>query len=147
MCLDCSKGYNFRSMNSNKAKLVLCLVAIFAMAFMLLSPDVLAVRPDEGDGSGTSAPNTDTDVCGTSGDRCNNFVETYLNPFIYLLSALVGVAAVISIITAGIQYSSSADDPSTVSKAKQRIFNTVIGLVAYIFLFAFLNYLIPGGLL
>lgn len=87
-----------------------------------------------------------TDIC-NAGARCNSFIETYVNPFIILLSGLVGVAAVISIIVAGIQYSSSADDPGTVTKAKQRIFSTIIGLVAYIFLFAFLNYLVPGGIL
>lgn len=85
------------------------------------------------------------DVCGAGRDNCNKFVENYVNPFVLLLTALVGVVAIISIIYAGIQYASSADDPGTVSKAKQRIFNTILGLVAYIFLFAFLNYLIPGG--
>jgi hypothetical protein len=88
-----------------------------------------------------------TDVCGAGRDNCNKFVNDYINPFILLLTAMVGIVAVISIIIAGIQYASSADDPGAVTKAKQRIFNTVVGLVAYIFLFAFLNYLIPGGIL
>lgn len=88
------------------------------------------------------------EVCGqgSSADACNTFIENYINPAIYALSALVGVVAIISFILAGIQYAASADDPGTVTKAKQRMFNTVLGLVAYIFLFAFLNYLIPGGL-
>lgn len=87
------------------------------------------------------------DVCGDLGSPadCNNFVDKYLNPLVVVLTALVGIAAVLSIIIAGIQYSSSADDPGTVTKAKQRIFNTILGLVAYVFLLAFLNYLIPGG--
>jgi hypothetical protein len=106
-----------------------------------------AVMPNEGgDGTGgTGAPSaSDQDVCG-NGEACNKFIDTYINPAIRLLTALVGIVAVISIIMAGIQYSSSADDPATVSKAKHRILNTVIGLVAYIFLLAFINYLIPGG--
>jgi hypothetical protein len=78
---------------------------------------------------------------------CNKFVTNYLNPFILLLSGLVGVAAVISIVVAGIQYSSSSDDPSAISKAKKRIFETVIGLLAYAFLLAFLNYIVPGGVI
>lgn len=95
------------------------------------------------------------DVCGNPGNAnsesepnssCNKFVENYLNPAIIVLTSLVGIAAVLSIIFAGIQYSSSADDPGMVTKAKQRIFNTILGLVAYIFLLAFLNYLIPGGI-
>ncbi|HEY5806231.1 MAG TPA: hypothetical protein VIS56_02480 [Candidatus Saccharimonadales bacterium] len=88
-----------------------------------------------------------TDVCGRGGTSCNAFVVNYVNPVILLLTGLVGVVAVISIIVAGIQYSASADDPGVVAKAKQRIFNTVIGLIGYIFLFALLNYLVPGGIL
>ena len=85
------------------------------------------------------------DVCGNA-TNCNLFVENYINPLVKVLTALVGISAVISIIVAGIQYSSSADDPGTVTKAKQRVFNVVIGLLAYIFLIALLNYLIPGGI-
>jgi hypothetical protein len=65
---------------------------------------------------------------------------------VLLLSALVLVFAVISIILAAIQYSSAGDNPGTVSKAKDRIFQTVIGIVAYFFLFALINFIIPGGL-
>lgn len=88
-----------------------------------------------------------TQVCKSPGDACTNFVQKYLNPFIRLLSMIVGVGAAISLVLAGIRYSSSADDPSAVSKAKTRIVQTIIGLLAYIFLFAFLNYVIPGGLI
>jgi len=95
------------------------------------------------------------DICGNPGNAnsqsnpdssCNKFVENYLNPAIIVLTSLIGIAAVLSIILAGIQYSASADDPGAVTKAKQRIFNTILGLVAYLFLLAFLNYLIPGGI-
>ena len=85
-------------------------------------------------------------VCRTAGDDCSIFISRYIRPFILLLSALIMVAAVISIIIAAIQYSSAGDNPSTVSKAKDRIFQTVIGILAYIFLFAFINFLVPGGL-
>ena len=86
-------------------------------------------------------------VCGSSPTpRCTQFVQTYINPFIVLLSGLAGVFAVISLIIAGIQYSASADDPGAVSKAKQRMLQTVIGILAFIFLYAFLDYLVPGGL-
>lgn len=88
------------------------------------------------------------DVCGT-GTRaaaCNTFVEKYVNPIVLVLTAMVGISAVLSIVIAGIQYTSSADDSGIVNKAKTRIFNTIIGLVAYIFMLAFLNYLVPGGI-
>lgn len=94
-----------------------------------------------------SNPTPSVNICGQNSPKCDNFVDKYINPIVLLLSVLAGVLAVISIIIAGIQYSASADDPAMVAKAKKRIFNTVLGLIAYIFLFAFLNYLIPGGIL
>lgn len=118
-------------------------VSVGALAVFFV-PVMAHADPAEGeDGTAT------VDVCGTGSesDKCDHFITTYINPAIMALTALVGIAAIISFIAAGIQYASSADDPGAVTKAKQRMFNTVLGLVAYIFLFAFLNYLIPGGLL
>lgn len=64
---------------------------------------------------------------------------------INILSAGVGVLAVIMLIIGGIQYSSAGGDPQKVKAAKNRITNVVIGLVAYFFLFAFLQWIVPGG--
>ena len=88
-----------------------------------------------------------TQVCKSPGDACTTFVQKYLNPFIKFLSIIVGIGAALSLVVAGMRYASSADDPSAVSAAKTRIVQTLIGLLAYIFLFAFLNYIIPGGLI
>ena len=133
-----------KSLTSKIRKTILYIAVAVSFALPLVPAGAYAVGETPAGAGGGS--NSTTDVCGTAGKRCNDFVEHYINPFILLLSALVGVVAVISIILAGIQYAGSADDPGTVSKAKQRIFNTMIGLIAYIFLFAFLSYIIPGGL-
>ncbi len=75
-----------------------------------------------------------------------NIIQDYVQPAINFLSALVGVAVVISIIIGGIQYGSSAGDSSKVSAAKNRIRNAIIALVAFLLLYSILNFLIPGGL-
>ncbi|HSW99365.1 MAG TPA: hypothetical protein VLF71_06065 [Candidatus Saccharimonadales bacterium] len=85
-------------------------------------------------------------VCAAAGDACSKFMDKYINPVITTLSIMIGVAAVISYLLAAIQYSSAGDDPGGVSKAKDRAFKTTIGLLAYLFFFALLNYLVPGGL-
>lgn len=86
-------------------------------------------------------------ICPSSGaPDCVSFVNTYVQPIITLLTILIGVFGVISIIIAGIQYSSAGDDSSKVNKAKNRIFQTIIGLLAYFFLYSLLNFFIPGGL-
>jgi hypothetical protein len=78
--------------------------------------------------------------------KCD-LVQGYINPFINFLAALVGVAVVISIVIGGIQYSSSGGDPAKAAAAKNRIRNAIVALVAFFFLYALLNFLIPGGLL
>jgi hypothetical protein len=80
-----------------------------------------------------------------SKDRCD-FIKKYVNPFIELLSAIFGLIAVISLIMAGIQYSTAGGDSQAVNKAKKRIVNTVLAVVVYFFLYAFLQFIVPGGI-
>lgn len=77
-----------------------------------------------------------------------NLVYRFLNPFIKMLTVLVGVAVVIGIAIGGLQYAGSAGDASKVAAAKTRIRNSVVALIMYFFLYALLQFLIPGqGLL
>jgi hypothetical protein len=75
------------------------------------------------------------------------FIDSYVNPFIKLLSVVVGIVAVIAIIFGAIQVSTSAGDPQKAANGKNHIRNALIGLVAYALLGVFLNWLIPGGVL
>ena len=70
----------------------------------------------------------------------------YLILFINVLSALVGVVVVGSIIYGGIQYSMAGGDPQKVAGAKKRILNAVVALFFFIFTYAILQYLVPGGI-
>ncbi|TAH36618.1 hypothetical protein EYC59_00375 [Candidatus Saccharibacteria bacterium] len=78
-------------------------------------------------------------------DKCDIIVK-YLNPAIQFMSALVGIAVTISIVIGGVQYASSAGDPQAAAAAKARIRNSIIALLTFLFLYALLNFLIPGGL-
>lgn len=91
-----------------------------------------------------STPDGAAKTC-TGGD-CSGLIKNYVNPFIRLLSGLIGVIVAISLIWAGILYSSAGGDPGRVSAAKTRIYNSILALIAYLFLFAFLQWLIPGGI-
>jgi hypothetical protein len=75
-----------------------------------------------------------------------DLIANYVNPAINLLSAMFGLIAVISLIMGGIQYSASEGDPQKASQAKSRLYNTLIAIFAYLFLYAILQFLIPGGL-
>lgn len=75
----------------------------------------------------------------------NDLIEKYINPLINFLSAVVGIVIVISFVVGGIQYASSEDDPQKVKQAKSRIINAILALLAFLFLYAFLQWLVPGG--
>jgi hypothetical protein len=62
-----------------------------------------------------------------------------------VLGAFVIIGATIMLIVGGIQYSVSAGNPQAVAEAKKKITNVLIGVVAFVFLYAFLEWLIPGG--
>lgn len=62
------------------------------------------------------------------------------------LSAAVGIVVIGVIILGGIQYSLAGDNPTATGSAKKRIMNGLIALLAFIFTFAFLQWLIPGGI-
>lgn len=71
----------------------------------------------------------------------------YINPLVAFLSTIAGLVIVISIIVGGVQYTAAGADPSKVAAAKHRITNAIIALLCLIFLFAFLQWLVPGGIL
>jgi len=78
-------------------------------------------------------------------NKCD-LVAKYVNPMLKLLAAVFGTIAVISVIAGGIQYTSSSGDPQKVAEAKKRLVNTIIAVVAFLFMYAFLQFLIPGGI-
>lgn len=89
-------------------------------------------------------PAADPDAaCNSSG--CD-LIKTYVNPTIRVLSVLVALVATVSLIVGGIQYSAAGSDPQKISSAKDRISKTIIAFVAYFFLAAFLEFLVPGGI-
>jgi hypothetical protein len=87
-----------------------------------------------------------SDVNAACGSANCDLVQKYINPLVDVLSVAFGLIAVISIIVGGIQYSASGGDPQKITAAKRRISQTMFAIVAYAFLFAFLQFLIPGGL-
>ncbi len=65
---------------------------------------------------------------------------------IRFLSAGVGLVVIGSIIYAGIQYSASRGNPQSTEAAIKRVANSMFALLLYLFSFALLNFLVPGGL-
>ena len=74
-------------------------------------------------------------------------IEDILNMVLVVVTTGVGIAAVGSIVFAGVLYITARDNAAQVSKAKTMITNTIIGIIAYILMWAFLEWIIPGGIL
>lgn len=63
------------------------------------------------------------------------------------LSGIVAIVIVMMIVIGGIQYSSAGGDAQKVAGAKKRIYNAIFAFIAYIFMFSFLQWIVPGGVL
>jgi hypothetical protein len=75
-----------------------------------------------------------------------DLTKSYISPLIKVLSALVGIGVTISIVLGGIEYASSANDSQRVAAARRRIMNSVLVLIGYFLFYAFLGWVIPGGI-
>lgn len=100
-----------------------------------------------------------TDPCNNTTDSSGQVSQSKLQkcvvqtPFVHdinlivnFLSIGVGVIVIVMILVGGVQYIAAGDNAQAVTSAKQHITNAFLALIIYIFLFAFLQWLIPGGL-
>lgn len=114
-------------------------VLCFVVSFILLNNNTFATTSDEV---------VETNLLGNyvdDGDGCG--VYKILNLVIDILSMGVVVAGVIGVTLVGIQYMSAKDNEEKTRKAKNRMLEIVIGLVAYAMLFVGAQWLLPGGMI
>jgi hypothetical protein len=100
-------------------------------------------------GGGLLVKSNDEYKCDRSDDikGCiqNSPIVNYINTALNILSAMVGVSVVIMIIVGGIQFAGSAGDANVANEAKKKIANALLALVVFIFAWAFLQWIVPGG--
>jgi hypothetical protein len=118
--------------------------------FLFITPALgstaYAIVPASGGGGGDNNPDPAANSGNCSDINKCDLLNKYVTPFINFLTALVGLAVVISIVIGGIQYGSSAGDPSKITAAKNRIRNALLALLTFLFLLALINFIVPGGL-
>ena len=112
------------------------------------SPAALATSPlDSGSCSDTTVKGTNNiDQAKLKNCVTQTPIVKDIQSIVNFLSIGVGIIVIAMIITGGIQYSIAGDNPDATSKAKARITNALFALFAYLFIFAFLQWIIPGGL-
>lgn len=130
---------------------------ILALAFMMIPGATLATPAVAAAAPALPihyvAANDCSDITpGNAGDRLGKqngmacIIQRYVNPAVKFMAALAGVAVVISIVVGGIQYASAGGDSGKVNAARERIQKAIIALLAFLFLLAFINWIIPGGI-
>lgn len=106
-------------------------VATAAATVPVISP-AKAVNP-----YGACDANSSSAICKGKGESLS---EGFVKPTINIILWVVGVAAVIVIVVAGLKYVTSSGNPSAVSSAKTTILYAVIGLVIAITAYAIVNF-------
>ena len=110
---------------------VVGVVATAAATVPAISP-AKAVNP-----YGACDANSSSAICKGKGESLS---EGFVKPTINIILWVVGVAAVIVIVVAGLKYVTSSGNPSAVSSAKTTILYAVIGLVIAITAYAIVNF-------
>ena len=88
-----------------------------------------------------------TAILGSGGCVCDNngsSVIRILGLVVDIMSIGIGILGVIGITIVGIQYLTAGGSEEKTRKAKRRMFEIVIGIVAYVLLYSFLKWLLPN---
>lgn len=112
-------------------------VVAFSLCFALATP-VLAdtTSPDIQNGvcTGANLQFTDNPTPGAcTGSNATDSINKIIHTIVNLLSAIVGIVAVIMIIVGGLRYITSGGNDASVTSAKNTILYAIIGLVIVFF--------------
>lgn len=84
-----------------------------------------------------------TAIIGTDGCYSGG-IWGLLGIIVDVMTIVIGAAAVIGIIISGIQYMTSSGNPAAMTKAKKRLIEILIGLLAYGVFYGLMRWLLPG---
>lgn len=140
---------------SQKIKTFLISLSLLLTGIALYSPSLSMAAINPANCASGRVDQQDPNKCAPLGNSCtgnsaqkcldkNPFIKN-LNQIVNFLAAAVGVVVIAVIILGGIQYTMAGDNPSAVGEARKRITNGLIALVSFIFMYTFLQWLIPGG--
>ena len=85
-----------------------------------------------------------TSIIDCEGEK-EDAIFNILSLIIKIMTGLIGLVAVGAVVYGAILYGASGDSPENIKKAKEIWTNVVIGLIAFAFMVAILNFIIPGG--
>lgn len=113
------------------------LISLIALGSVIGLASVMS-QPVMANGFGDEINKGLEQVGGKQTASANDVIKTIINALLFF----IGVVAVIMIIWAGIQYTTSAGDSNKVATAKNTIVYAVIGLIVAIFAYAIVNFVV-----
>ncbi|MDO4611308.1 MAG: hypothetical protein Q4B34_00360 [Candidatus Saccharibacteria bacterium] len=118
-------------------KLLLTITALFIGAFIVAAPTpVFAANTCDG---------VETAILGENGcmedDGCGSSILSILNSVLDIMTVCIGIVAAVGIAIVGVQYMTAGDNEEQVRKSKRRLFEIIIGLAAYVLIYALLKWL------
>lgn len=127
-------------------KIIVGLVAM-CMGVMVAQPVFAACSDDQ-----LQKGCVNTAVLGENGCSCESGktgekgegVVRILKTVVDVMTVGIGVLGVLGITIVGIQYLTAGGSEEKTRKAKRRMFEIIIGLVAYVLIYALLKWLVPG---
>ena len=135
-------------MKKRMIKIVAGLLSLSSMFFASLPQPVFAdgaVCTCEGGGNGTTVDAAILkDVCDCGHGES---VIAILNLVVNIMTVGIGILGVVGITIVGIQYLTAGGNEEKTRKAKRRMLEIVIGLMAYVLIYALVKWLMPhfGG--
>lgn len=128
-------------------------IAYFVLSLVMMLIVATAMQPSANsvyaaDGAaGDPVVNSSNDCSNQNLNKQTCGIVEYIVIFTRALTALAGTVIVLGIVIGGFQYMTAGSNPQAVSKAKSRIMNALLALAVLIFMFSFLQWLVPGGVI
>lgn len=123
-------------------KLLMSIIAVVMGGFMMVAPMVAGSPVFAADDCNSHAAILNDIACSENGGGSS--IIGILNLVIDIMTVLIGILAVIGVTVVGIQYLTAGGSEEKTRKAKRRMFEIVIGIVAYVLMYAFLKWLLPS---
>ena len=126
-------------------KVLLSILLIITSVFSFTTPVFAANEGDSCTCSDGSTGKVTVNTAILSACDCGKgSVPEVLNLVVNILAIGIGILGVIGITIVGIQYLTAGGNEEKTRKAKRRMLEIVIGLVAYVLLYAALQWLLPS---
>lgn len=127
-------------------KKIIAIITILAMGIASVNvAPAMAVGPMTvfGDEASENAATGDANILKECASDSNG-IQCILVLVVEIMSVGVGILGVIGISVSGIQYLTAGGNEEQTRKAKRRIFEIVIGIAAYVVIYALLKWLLPS---